>query len=498
MLRDARTTTGPPRYRGPDRRALQQPAATGPLRTVALIAPALATVLAGTIASWAGVTRELVDDWAAMTLAMAVTSAMVATGYAVATGVRRAAAMAGALWLLAASHGAAVLSVRTRASEMLLAVAALFAIVGVLGPEVDSRRRAGVVVPVTITTGGLVALLVESSLLPVAIEVPRFLAAGGWAIVALFVVTRGWATYFLVAVSSAASGTAVAALVSGAAEPGALTPAVAAFLAATTGMTIAASGAAIALTRAASGMRRRQHLLHLVLHEQIASAQLQRDEERHEMRNALLAAEVATTSLRRLAGSLDAAVEADLERAAKQGFLQLRALLEEDDAARQFTTVRLAGLLGRQAAVARALGVGMRITCPADVAVAGNPTALTQVLQNLVLNAARHGGASLQDPVEAEVRTTQAGAVEVRVSDRGPGVPQHLREQVFESGRSREGSTGQGLGLAVARRIAREHGGDLRLDDGPGATFVLSLPTVVAPEPGSEPSVDQPVGGAAR
>jgi signal transduction histidine kinase len=64
----------------------------------------------------------------------------------------------------------------------------------------------------------------------------------------------------------------------------------------------------------------------------------------------------------------------------------------------------------------------------------------------------------------------------VRVIDNGPGVAEEIRPRLFEpfvTGRS----NGVGIGLALSRRIARAHGGDLRLVDNPrGTCFELTLP----------------------
>lgn len=78
-----------------------------------------------------------------------------------------------------------------------------------------------------------------------------------------------------------------------------------------------------------------------------------------------------------------------------------------------------------------------------------------------------------------------AHEVEIRVGDNGPGVPEPQRERIFEAFHSTKGLRGTGLGLAVARKIAREQGGDLVLqrnvdqEDAPpdgGALFILTLP----------------------
>jgi two-component system C4-dicarboxylate transport sensor histidine kinase DctB len=67
------------------------------------------------------------------------------------------------------------------------------------------------------------------------------------------------------------------------------------------------------------------------------------------------------------------------------------------------------------------------------------------------------------------------GHKRVRVSDNGPGVPAALAQTLFEPFVTSKPS-GVGIGLALARKIARAHGGDLRLEsEGPGASFVLEL-----------------------
>jgi signal transduction histidine kinase len=72
----------------------------------------------------------------------------------------------------------------------------------------------------------------------------------------------------------------------------------------------------------------------------------------------------------------------------------------------------------------------------------------------------------------------QAGSSLIRVSDNGPGVPERIRERLFQpfAGSGRPDSTG--LGLAIARELAQVHGGDLSLSvTGPqGTVFELRLP----------------------
>lgn len=106
-----------------------------------------------------------------------------------------------------------------------------------------------------------------------------------------------------------------------------------------------------------------------------------------------------------------------------------------------------------------------------------DPVQIRQVLVNLLRNAREAVGKSLEKQVTVDL--VQDGEVtEFRIHDTGPGVPDHLRSELFRafSGGKKKGL---GLGLAISRSIAQNHGGDLYLDQdgtGGGATFVLKLP----------------------
>jgi signal transduction histidine kinase len=67
--------------------------------------------------------------------------------------------------------------------------------------------------------------------------------------------------------------------------------------------------------------------------------------------------------------------------------------------------------------------------------------------------------------------------IELSVADNGPGLPEGFGERWFEPYTSSK-QRGTGLGLAVAKKIAEEHGGTIRAEDrsGGGAIFVLRLP----------------------
>jgi signal transduction histidine kinase len=113
---------------------------------------------------------------------------------------------------------------------------------------------------------------------------------------------------------------------------------------------------------------------------------------------------------------------------------------------------------------------------------AGDADRLTQVLANLADNARRAMGGT----GSLTIAVSRAGPARVLVTDSGPGVSERDRERIFDrlvrldDSRERAGGSGAGLGLAIARGIARAHGGNLRCltraDGRPGAVFELTLP----------------------
>ncbi|MFJ9034328.1 ATP-binding protein [Streptomyces sp. NPDC102274] len=109
-------------------------------------------------------------------------------------------------------------------------------------------------------------------------------------------------------------------------------------------------------------------------------------------------------------------------------------------------------------------------------ATAGVSAALAErILSPLLDNARRYAAHSVLIECAA-----MAGTVRVTVADDGPGVPEEFRDSLFEPGRRAapgDGHDGAGLGLALARRLARAAGGDIVLaTGGTGARFTVTLP----------------------
>ncbi len=118
------------------------------------------------------------------------------------------------------------------------------------------------------------------------------------------------------------------------------------------------------------------------------------------------------------------------------------------------------------------------VDCAAGLTACVDGDHLTRVLVSLITNAEKYGSS----PINIAVRMDGSDLV-IRVTDHGPGVPFSFRSRLFEpfsqasTGVRRE-AVGTGLGLAVARGLARANGGDVWHEDHPGvgATFALRFP----------------------
>jgi len=118
-----------------------------------------------------------------------------------------------------------------------------------------------------------------------------------------------------------------------------------------------------------------------------------------------------------------------------------------------------------------------------------DPPLLHQALMNLMTNAIEavkpeEGIVTVrvvyrpQGATRANGTTVSHAEVDIAIIDNGPGIPQAKQRWIFEPFHTTKGVKGTGLGLAVAKRVAQQHGGALTLlsDEGKGATFRMVLP----------------------
>jgi signal transduction histidine kinase len=131
---------------------------------------------------------------------------------------------------------------------------------------------------------------------------------------------------------------------------------------------------------------------------------------------------------------------------------------------------------------------GFNLECelpPGQLPVRGDGDALAQIIVNLLSNAEKYSGDKKEIMVQVARREGPLPCAEVKVLDRGPGVPRGSEEKIFEKfyrahDSLSSGVQGSGLGLTLARQIARAHGGDVVYEtrEGGGSCFCLRLPVV--------------------
>lgn len=126
-------------------------------------------------------------------------------------------------------------------------------------------------------------------------------------------------------------------------------------------------------------------------------------------------------------------------------------------------------------------GLSLHNSLPAALRAHGDAGRLRQVLSNLVDNAIKHGG---KGSIEVGGAPLIVGWLQLWVRDEGPGIPEEMRERVFErffrvdKSRARPQGGGTGLGLAIVKNIVQAHGGEVRVESAEdrGTTFFLKLP----------------------
>lgn len=120
------------------------------------------------------------------------------------------------------------------------------------------------------------------------------------------------------------------------------------------------------------------------------------------------------------------------------------------------------------------------LVLPNDImprAIVGDIDGIITALQNLIVNAMEIQG--LQGRVEVRLSLVNQDKIAISVSDQGPGIPDELKEKIFEPFYTSR-AQGTGLGLAVVRAVAEAHNGEVFVKSvlGSGSTFTLVLPLV--------------------
>jgi two-component system sensor histidine kinase KdpD len=211
----------------------------------------------------------------------------------------------------------------------------------------------------------------------------------------------------------------------------------------------------------------------------------------HDLRSPLASAKASVTSLRSDRVQWTAEARAELLETADESLDRLTRLIENLLEMSRLEAGALAVSLAPTALdelvplVLDALGpdVRVRVDVPETLPEAyADAVLLEQVLVNLLANALRYSPPG-RPPLLAA--SCHAGSVEIRVVDRGPGVPEEQRERMFAPFQrlgDRDPSTGVGLGLALAQGLTDAMGGSLSADDTPGGglTMTVTLPLVGA------------------
>jgi len=206
----------------------------------------------------------------------------------------------------------------------------------------------------------------------------------------------------------------------------------------------------------------------------------------HDLRTPLTRLRLRTNSI------VDVEIRAALERDIAEMEEMIDAalgFLRENSEQEPVEPVDVAAILQTIADDASDCGQKVTIDLPRKLVVRGRHLALKRALTNLIQNAVKYGGA-------AGIITRQLpNDIIIEVSDSGPGIPDEQTEAVFspfyrlDDARSRS-TGGSGLGLTVARTIARSHGGDVTLFNRAegGLRATLRLPKAIAQGPTKERS----------
>jgi len=221
----------------------------------------------------------------------------------------------------------------------------------------------------------------------------------------------------------------------------------------------------------------------------------------HDLRTPLASAKAAVTSLRSPDVNWDAEDHDELLATADESLDRLAHLVDNllDMSRLQAGALSLfprpAGL---EEIVSRALdnldpaGRDVRVDIPESLPeINVDPAILERVIVNLTENALRYSPAGTPPLLTA---SALGDRVELRVVDRGPGIPEKDRDRMFVPFQrlgDTDNATGVGLGLALSRGLTEAMGGDLTADDTPGGGLTMTVSLPAAAEVGYEPEPGQ-------
>lgn len=208
----------------------------------------------------------------------------------------------------------------------------------------------------------------------------------------------------------------------------------------------------------------------------------------HEIRNPLCSMELYASML---AGDLENTVHSELAKGISQGIQSLNHVLTNMHyfAIPQkplFVQVDFEKVLGELMFMLRPLIESKRIRLNKKLngqsRLWGDGELIKQVVMNLLLNAIE--ASPVEGTVELIMKQLGGGEAALEIKDQGPGIPEEMRERIFDPFFSRK-EKGSGLGLSIAANIMQAHGGSItaRSQEGKGACFQLLFPPAKGREP---------------
>jgi two-component system osmolarity sensor histidine kinase EnvZ len=170
--------------------------------------------------------------------------------------------------------------------------------------------------------------------------------------------------------------------------------------------------------------------------------------------------------------------------AMKRDFSEMEHMIEEylafarGEGGEAVETIQVRGLIQDVGDGAICTGARVKVVADADLCATVRPLALKRALANLVMNAAAYA-----QQIEIKAFVGGRGGLDIQIDDDGPGISPERYEEAFrpfsrlDEARN-QNVKGVGLGLAIARDVARGHGGDVTLDASPlgGLRAVMHLP----------------------